>query len=451
MCSIVNIKSVIIIKMKALALCFGVAFAQAFPVLPLQDYIIYCCVCVFLVLFGGLMSGLTVGLLSLDDLVLEMKLKSGSDEEKKQAERVLPVIQQHHLLLVTLLLANAAAMEALPVFLDVMVPEYLAIVLSVTFVLFFGEVIPNALCTGPDQLKIAARLIPTVKFLMCCLWPISYPIAKLLDHCLGVQFKTRYKNNDLKTLLDLHVNSIVEAENSKEDEGGLVPGQIKMIHGAIDMKGEVVKTHMINIAKVYSVDSKCILDYQKMQEIMKKGYSRIPVYRGKDINNLIGLVLAKSIININPNEDRRLSETGVKFRKPLVCKPDMLILDLLMVFKDGSSHMAFVTDEPDQLQHALDTDTDLPFGCKIVGIITIEDILEQLLKGDIFDEDDFDNVKDNVMKNLFSAYTSKDQRPLTINPMKANLLLAAFTGRATTKQEMSPVSDHYQRLRDDDK
>ena len=83
-----------------------------------------------------------------------------------------------------------------------------------------------------------------------------------------------------------------------------------------------------------------------MKEIMKKGFSRIPVYRGT-LNNLIGVVLAKSLINLNPNEDRRLSETGVKFRKPLVCKPDMLILDLLMVFKDGSSHMAFVTDEPE--------------------------------------------------------------------------------------------------------
>ncbi len=96
------------------------------------------------------MSGLTVGLMSLDDLVLEMKLTSGTEEEKRQAKSVLPIISKHHLLLVTLLLANAASMEALPIFLDMMVPSWLAIILSVTFVLFFGEVIPQALCTGPD-------------------------------------------------------------------------------------------------------------------------------------------------------------------------------------------------------------------------------------------------------------------------------------------------------------
>ena len=58
--------------------------------------------------------------------------------------------KNHHLTLVTLLLANAVAAEALPLFLDKLVPEYLAIVLSVTFVLIFGEIIPSAICTGPQ-------------------------------------------------------------------------------------------------------------------------------------------------------------------------------------------------------------------------------------------------------------------------------------------------------------
>ena len=56
------------------------------------------------------------------------------------AKAILPILSQHHLLLVTLLLMNAAANEALPLFLDELVPSYIAIVLSVTIVLFFGEV-----------------------------------------------------------------------------------------------------------------------------------------------------------------------------------------------------------------------------------------------------------------------------------------------------------------------
>lgn len=49
---------------------------------------------------------------------LEVLKRSGSDTEKKHAARIAPVLERQHLLLVTLLLVNAAAMEALPIFID---------------------------------------------------------------------------------------------------------------------------------------------------------------------------------------------------------------------------------------------------------------------------------------------------------------------------------------------
>ena len=107
----------------------------------------------FLVLFAGLMSGLTVGLMSIDPLDLELKLASGTELERQQSRRVLSIISGHHTLLVTLLVANAIAMETLPIFLDKMFGSVLAILISVTLVLIFGEILPQALCTGPDQLR----------------------------------------------------------------------------------------------------------------------------------------------------------------------------------------------------------------------------------------------------------------------------------------------------------
>ena len=56
--------------------------------------------------------------------------------------KVYHIIEKHHMLLVTLLISNAFAMETLPIFLDSIVPSYLAIIISVTSVLFFGEIIP---------------------------------------------------------------------------------------------------------------------------------------------------------------------------------------------------------------------------------------------------------------------------------------------------------------------
>jgi metal transporter CNNM len=145
-----------------------------------------------LTIFAGLMSGLTVGYLSIDDLVLELRMSTGTEEEKKHAERVLPVLADRHWLLVTLLLMNAAAMEALPVFLDNIVPEYMAIIISVSLVLLFGEIIPQAVCTGPDQVKIAAKVAGFTKVLMIITSPLSYPIGKFLDKLLGEHHKSRY-------------------------------------------------------------------------------------------------------------------------------------------------------------------------------------------------------------------------------------------------------------------
>lgn len=66
---------------------------------------------------AALAAGLTMGLLSLDPLMLLIKLRAGSEEEKQQAASILPIVKQHHLLLVTLLLLNSIANEALPLFL----------------------------------------------------------------------------------------------------------------------------------------------------------------------------------------------------------------------------------------------------------------------------------------------------------------------------------------------
>jgi hypothetical protein len=125
------------------------------------------------------------GLMSLDAIKLELKTLNGSPVEKRAAASVLPIVKKHHLLLVTLLLFNSVSNESLPVFLGTLFPNYVAILISVTMVLIFGEIIPSALFTGPSQLIIAARFSPLVIFLMTFFWPIAFPISKILDYLFG--------------------------------------------------------------------------------------------------------------------------------------------------------------------------------------------------------------------------------------------------------------------------
>ena len=89
--------------------------------------------------FEGVFSGLTLGLLSLDTTTLQVMLRAGDPSEQKNARKIMPLIKRHHLLLVTLLLANAAAVESMPLFMNKISNEIVAIVVSVTAVLLFGE------------------------------------------------------------------------------------------------------------------------------------------------------------------------------------------------------------------------------------------------------------------------------------------------------------------------
>lgn len=100
--------------------------------------VVICVVC------AGLAAGLTMGLVSLDVTKLEIKAMIGTPQEKLAAQSILPIVKRHHLLLVTLLLFNSIANESLPIFLGALVPNYIAIIISVTLILLFGEIIPSA-------------------------------------------------------------------------------------------------------------------------------------------------------------------------------------------------------------------------------------------------------------------------------------------------------------------
>ena len=125
---------------------------------------------------SAFMSGLTVGLIGLDKLTLEINAAT-DPVAKKRADIILPVTNKHHWMLVTLMFINAIVMETLPIYVDKMVPELLAISICVFLELIAGEVIPMAVCSGPKQVQIAEACAPGVNLLMWLTSPVSWPIG----------------------------------------------------------------------------------------------------------------------------------------------------------------------------------------------------------------------------------------------------------------------------------
>ncbi|KAJ9561182.1 hypothetical protein OSB04_006342 [Centaurea solstitialis] len=296
-----------------------------------SQFFIYIVIILVLVLFAGLMSGLTLGLMSMSLVDLEVLAKSGTPKDRIYAEKILPVVKNQHLLLCTLLICNAAAMEALPIFLDRLVVAWGAILISVTLILLFGEIIPQSVCTRYG-LAIGACVAPFVRVLVWVCFPVAYPISKLLDYLLGHEHVALFRRAELKTLVNMHGNEAGKG-------GELTHDETTIIAGALELTEKTASDAMTPISDTFSVDINDKLDRNLMNIILERGHSRVPVYF-EEPTNIIGLVLVKNLLTIHPEDEVPVKSVTIR-RIPKV--PETLPLyDILNEFQKGHSHMAVV-------------------------------------------------------------------------------------------------------------
>ncbi|KAI3774633.1 hypothetical protein L1987_49192 [Smallanthus sonchifolius] len=296
-----------------------------------SEFFIHIGIVVLLVLFAGLMSGLTLGLMSLSLVDLEVLAKSGTPKDRKYAEKILPVVKRQHLLLCTLLICNAAAMEALPIFLDNLVTAWGAILISVTLILLFGEIIPQSVCTR-HGLAIGATVSPFVRVLVCVCFPVAYPISKLLDYLLGHEHVALFRRAELKTLVNFHGNEAGKG-------GELTHDETTIIAGALELTEKTASDAMTPISETFTIDINAKLDRELMNIILEKGHSRIPVYYEQP-TNIIGLILVKNMLTIHADEEVPVKNVTIR-RIPKVAE-SLPLYDILNEFQKGHSHMAVV-------------------------------------------------------------------------------------------------------------
>ena len=363
--------------------CDGIRFKEE-HVLSYKDTLfwIYLGIYVGLVILAGLMSGLTMGLLSLDIMSLTVLSTGGKPHEQKHAKKILPLIKRHHLLLVTLLLANAAAVESMPLFLDKISSPVIAIVVSVTAVLIVGEVIPQAICTRYG-LAIGATFSPVVIFLMFITFPVSWPLSKLLDCLLGTGHGTFFRRAELSALVDLHKTD--DAEN----EDPLTADEASIIQGALTMRDKVVGQICTPVESVFSLNVDHCMSRPMMDLLLEKGHSRVPIYKHEK-TNFIGLLLIKNLIKIDPDDDLPLQQVFDEYKQPIYrVSENTELYCTLNLFQLGKSHMFAVTAAQSNSTPLKNVElTMLSPSDKVIGVITLEDIIEELIQEEIIDETD---------------------------------------------------------------
>ena len=322
-----------------------------------SEFIIFALCAMTCILFSGLMSGLTVGLLSMDELELELKVVNGTEDEKINAKKILIIVSHHHLLLVTLLLANAIAVEALPLFLDAMFSKEIDIVISTTLVLIFGEILPNSILTGNNKLRLAAKLIPIIKVLIIIFLPLSYPIAKLLDCILGTESSKTLKHQELKKFLTLHEEEDEKAEHKKLDRF-----QIDILHSIIDMKGVKLSKLTKPLKDFARISIKAPVTKKILNKIIKVSYNYALIYNEQKYN-IVGIMNIKELFKIYEGEE--IEGSDILYSEPVFISEKFSIRKAIKTLDTSPLGLVY---------------SDRKAGTVITGVLTSESITEYLMK-----------------------------------------------------------------------
>jgi metal transporter CNNM len=283
------------------------------------EFVVYLLAAVGLVLLAGLVSGLTLGLMSLDDVDLEVLRRSGTSRQRACAEKILPVLSNPHRLLVTLLLINAAANEALPLVLDRLTDPITAVIISVTVVLIFGEIIPQAACSR-FGLQIGAASTPMVRALMVVAAPLAVPIGWVLDRALGHRHTALFRRAEFKALVDIHGP---EGQGLSGGSGKLSADEVQVIKGALDLTHKRARAAMTPLDMVFMLPLDAVLDEPTLTSILASGHSRIPVHRHGDRSSILGILLVKELILVDPKAGVKVSSMKVRSLPHLLAETPM--------------------------------------------------------------------------------------------------------------------------------
>jgi hypothetical protein len=210
--------------------------------------IVACIVCIMAV---ALMSCMFLGFMTLDPLDLRIQIRASVDAEvRDRASMLLPIVEQNHRLLVTLLLAEALFYESMPLLMDNLLPSWAAILMSVTVLLVFGEIIPSAFVTGPEQLRWASRLTPLMNFLLWFLHPVAAPLTWMLDTMVppGEAEDEFYDRGELSALIKIQFEDRQKENKRIGAAGGLTPHS-RTLRGSVVSPGVIGNNLSVTVAE----------------------------------------------------------------------------------------------------------------------------------------------------------------------------------------------------------
>lgn len=334
---------------------------------------------VLLVFLSAMFSGLTLGLMSLSLEGLDILITAGDDTEKAWAKRIYPMRKTGNLLLCTLLLGNTLVNAMIAILSASMTSGLVGGLLSTGIIVIFGEIIPQSICNR-HGLRIGAASVVVVQPIMMMLLPITWPIARVLDFVLGAELGTQYNKKQLEGLLEMQM---------ADPGAGLTADDQRILVSALTFSEKQVSGIMTPLDDIFMISITDVLHFDRLKEIYQSGYTRIPVYQERR-DRIVGVVFAKDLVLVDPNDEIPVASILPFCSRALHHVPHDTFLERLMQEMQSSrSHLFFVSE-------SLSMGRNVAQVTGLAGIVTMEDVIEELISDEIVDESD--TVQDNITR-----------------------------------------------------
>jgi metal transporter CNNM len=308
-----------------------------------------------LIFASAICSGLNIAVMSLDVADLKRKSKLGD----KQAKRVLPLRTQTHLTLASILLTNIAAVSATTLVLNQRLYGWEAGIGATLLIVVFGEVIPQALF-AKSPLRYASAFAPILRAMTIVTFVVSKPLELLLNNLFPHEKARLQSRHELGLLMNEHLSD----ESSELDNS-----EIEIMRGALSLSEKRVRDILTDVRHTYWVSPETKLDGEKIDEIKAKGFSRIPVF-DKHLTQCFGVLLMKELVDID-FDDNNFTVGDMNLYEVQVVGGMTALDTLFRKFIAAGSHLVAI--EKDDV---------------IIGIATIEDLIEEIFGQEIEDETD---------------------------------------------------------------
>lgn len=294
-----------------------------------------------------------------------IKIRNLAEKGNKKAALVEKLSDNYDSLLSTILIGNnivniASASLATVLFVELLGNEAgpsVSTVVTTIVVLIFGEVSPKSIAKEAPE-KFAMFSAPFLNTLVFLLTPFNY-LFKQWKKLLSAIFKTTEEDSITGEELLIMVEEATQEGGIDEQESTLIRSAIEFS----DLEAQDILTPRVDIVGV-SED----MSVEKIAGLFAEtGYSRLPLYE-TDLDHIVGIIYHKDFYNQVYHQKKEIRSI---IRPALFISKTRKIDGLLKELQQKKSHIAVVVDE---------------FG-GTVGIVTLEDILEELV-GDIWDEHD---------------------------------------------------------------